>query len=735
MKLQSLQSKIGGTLILVLLVVLGIGFSVTSIQSYNLLNQQSNESIDAVHEVIIDQARSIFASLEVGTRGSLERGEMEVFDELLSGLGSVPGVLEVGLVNPQGVTSYSSREGQVGQRLAKLDIRSTREPLKVEEESSQSVFMAQSHMYEEKCLDCHDDARPGTLAGVLYVEYSLAKLNEEREHNAAILSGATAKSITTNTIIALTCLALTWLVLFFMIRRMVIAPLVKIKDMLTSIGHGHLRNRLGFKQQDMIGETGRALDDLAASLQSEIVDPLKQLANRDLTFSVTPHDQNDELRLAIMNLGDDLGRLIADFQSASEQIDMGSSQVSEAAQQLSDGAAQSAAAVEQISSSMNQIGSQTSASADNARQANQLALTAQKAADNGSERMSDMIQAMGQINEAGQNIGKIIKVIDEIAFQTNLLALNAAVEAARAGQHGKGFAVVAEEVRNLAARSAKAAAETAELIQGSVEKTGNGTRIAESTADALEEIVASIAKVTNLISEIAAASSEQAQGISQVNQGLQQIDQVIQQNTANAEESAATSEELSSQAAELRSQLSLFQLKTAGNHPLRPAQNQPPQRPLPSPSGSGQWGGPQTEPRTASGHRDLLQWSDRLSTGVPLMDKQHQYLVELINRLFTCMRDGGDRMLTAGIVDELVNYTVTHFRAEEDVMKKHNYPDFEAHKKVHENFIEQVGAYAEKLKSGARLAPADVYRFLKNWLVEHIEHQDRDGYGRHIAGN
>ena len=210
---------------------------------------------------------------------------------------------------------------------------------------------------------------------------------------------------------------------------------------------------------------------------------------------------------------------------------------------------------------MGQITAQTTQNAENATQANQLAVTARDGAKSGDEQMNEMLGAMREIEEASNNISKIIKVIDEIAFQTNLLALNAAVEAARAGVHGKGFAVVAEEVRNLAARSARAAKETTEMIEGSIKKVSFGTNIAKETATALGAIVSDVGKVTDLVAEIAAASNEQAEGINQVNAGLDQVNQVTQRNTATAEESAASAEEMSGQTGEMQGMISKFQLR------------------------------------------------------------------------------------------------------------------------------------------------------------------------------
>jgi len=564
MQFNSIQSKISGALIVILLLALGISFTLSTLQSRSLLQDQQRKALEAAHESALNQARTLFESLEIGTGGSLERGDMDIFHELLTGLGAVPGVLEVGLSNPAGEVHYSSKSGQTGKRHPDLNTIGSSQDVAIEKETEGKIFLARGQKFEQRCLECHDGVKIGNLAGILYVDYSLEKLQQEKARQEEALSAASGKSLRNNLIMAVLSMIITWLALFFMLRKMIVVPVGKVKNVLQEIDRGHLKTRLHLTQQDELGDMARTLDDLSDSLQAEIVRPLEQLAAGDLTFHVTPRDGDDILRRTISQLGNDLNQMIGEIKAASDQIESGSMQVSDSAQSLSQGATESAASLEEISSSMNEIGSQTTHSAENANQANRLASEARSAASAGNQQMGEMVEAMGEINAAGQNISKIIKVIDEIAFQTNLLALNAAVEAARAGQHGKGFAVVAEEVRNLAARSAKAAHETAELIESSVEKTARGTEIAERTSAALEEIVSSITKVTDLIGEIAAASSQQAQGINQINVGLQQIDQVIQQSTANAEESAATSEELSSQTAHLNSMLSRFVLKQGG---------------------------------------------------------------------------------------------------------------------------------------------------------------------------
>ena len=317
------------------------------------------------------------------------------------------------------------------------------------------------------------------------------------------------------------------------------------------------------------GEYRKVVEGVNATLDAvikpvnEAADCLKEMAMGNLDLEVRGDYQGDHavikenLNATLASLNDVLNQVTI----AVDQVSTGARQVSDSSQSLSQAATESASSLEEITASMHEMTSQTGMNAENATQASQLATQARISAEKGNVEMGNMVRAMNDINESASSISKIIKAIDEIAFQTNLLALNAAVEAARAGKHGKGFTVVAEEVRNLAQRSAAAAKETAEMIEGSIKKTEVGARIAEETSRALEEIVTGSTKVTDLIGEIAAASKEQAQGIGQVNTGLSQVDQVTQQVTASAEESASASEELSSQSLQLKQMLTQFKLK------------------------------------------------------------------------------------------------------------------------------------------------------------------------------
>lgn len=317
-------------------------------------------------------------------------------------------------------------------------------------------------------------------------------------------------------------------------------------------------------RKDEIGQLFNAFHNLIGSIKEQAA-ATQQLSTGDLTADVAVHSENDLMGKGLSNLVHELNDLVASIVSAADQVASGANLVSDSSVALSQGATEQASTVEELTASVEEISSQTGLNAQNAEKANGLALNAKTNADEGNRQMKEMLSAMDEINVSSGSIYKIIKVIEDIAFQTNILALNAAVEAARAGQHGKGFAVVAEEVRTLAARSSKAANETADMIEDSIRKVDAGTKIAKETAEALTRIVEEVENVANLVESIAVASKEQALGIEQINQGIIEVSQVVQTNAATSEESAAASEELSGQASQLKEIVSVFKLKnTAG---------------------------------------------------------------------------------------------------------------------------------------------------------------------------
>ncbi|MFO0744416.1 MAG: methyl-accepting chemotaxis protein [Myxococcota bacterium] len=342
--------------------------------------------------------------------------------------------------------------------------------------------------------------------------------------------------------------------------------------------------------RDIMEGTNSILEAFAGPVEA-LRASLAKAANGDLSARMEGDYEGEyaALKDAWNSMSNALNEVLADANRSSTQVNQRSDQIRMSAKGLADGAAEQAATVEEISAQMEQVAMQTRGNADSASRASELAVRARGEASRGDKAMNQMVDAMRAIEASSRDISRIIKVIDDIAFQTNLLALNAAVEAARAGEHGKGFAVVAEEVRNLAARSARAAQETTDMIGTSIAKVELGTNIAQETAKALDAIVGSVSQVSEHVQQIATSSGDQAEGISQINAGLSQVNQIIQQNTATSEENSAAAQELSTQAEHLAHALSRFRLSEeaeASSQQMAP----PPRSSAPSRAHSGKTG-------------------------------------------------------------------------------------------------------------------------------------------------
>lgn len=358
------------------------------------------------------------------------------------------------------------------------------------------------------------------------------------------------------------------IILSLYLTRSITKPLKEIEKSAEKIVEGNFDISISYKSRDELGRMAEAFRKMADTLEDVVSDASRLLSemaegNFDVRTQAEEHyvGEFQGLLSSIRKLNRDLSMTLGQINRSADQVAAGSDQVSIGAQALSQGSTEQAAAVEELATTISGISTQVKDTATDALEAKKQSTMAGDEAEECNQQMHDMMNAMEEITRTSDEIGKIIKTIEDIAFQTNILALNAAVEASRAGTAGKGFAVVADEVRNLASKSSVASQNTAELIESSIKAVSRGTQIADSTAQSLVKVVEEVRSASGKVDKIADAAEEQAGAIEQVTLGINQISSVVQTNSATAEESAAASQELSEQADMLKQLVAKFILR------------------------------------------------------------------------------------------------------------------------------------------------------------------------------
>ncbi|WP_338562706.1 methyl-accepting chemotaxis protein [Paraclostridium sordellii] len=420
--------------------------------------------------------------------------------------------------------------------------------------NAQKIAVTEGSGYYQAYVDSVNSAK------AIYEDEAARGVRFDKE----IENTASKAMITSTTMCILSILA--GVVICIYITKSLKQPIEELEVAANKMAVGDFDIDISYESKDELGSLSNSMR-LMSNNTKDIIDDtvyvLSEIASGN--FNVNPEADYigvfKNIENSVYKITEDLSETMEQINLASEEVGTASNQVSSGSQMLAQGATEQASAIQELSATIIEISEKIKDTAKNAKEANELSLSAGHEVKDGNEQMRHMVKAMQEISFTSNEIGRIIKTIDDIAFQTNILALNAAVEAARAGEAGKGFAVVADEVRNLAAKSAEAAKNTATLIENSIEAVDKGSTIVDNTAISLQKIIDTTNKTIGVVDEIAKSSDEQASAITQVTLGVEQISSVVQTNSATSEESAAASEELSGQAQMLKSLIDKFNLK------------------------------------------------------------------------------------------------------------------------------------------------------------------------------
>ncbi|WP_369283414.1 methyl-accepting chemotaxis protein [Oscillibacter sp. GMB15532] len=364
------------------------------------------------------------------------------------------------------------------------------------------------------------------------------------------------------------------------ITRSIARPIKEIEGVYKEIEKGNMRAQVTYKSKDELGRMADSIRSANGKILSYIQDigaKLELLADGDMRIQVDLDYEGDfaPIKQSFASTAVSLNNVLSAINEASNQVDTGAGQVSSGAQALAAGTTEQAATVEELNSSISSVSQLAESNALSVKKASEYVSQVGESTTVSNEYMQRLNTVMKEIGDSSQQISKITKLVEDIAFQTNILSLNAAVEAARAGSAGKGFAVVADEVRNLAAKSAEAAQQTADLIEKSVSTVAEGEKLAADTLARLADVSGKADLVVQAMQEIERASSEQAASIEQVSEGLTQVSTVVQTNAATAEESSASSEELAAQAQALQREIAKFKLEEDASAAKLPSSNEP----------------------------------------------------------------------------------------------------------------------------------------------------------------